>query len=732
MNRDGKEKDWIRRLRESDPSEVRKQLLAEQPQLKNAIQSKIGRLLDLAGTYDPLPFVSRVALKNSVFTLEDHLSGDDHSSSVRTEYALSIALSVAESLRPEPGAALVEEFARLVEEVIRLCSQYFITDSMDPDKYSPPEAELRQALLTSSLNVRGDAYLEHKMSLVLSLFEPHDDLLGKATGYRTQDYLDFLLEVDKQITDAFSTCDEIQRRVASLRSELGRRGLTDPEEGTELPDDLATECREIERITNALPAPFQIVPSARAPAKLMDQVASRMGDNEALGKVPAKMPAWPTNDSVVYERPLLERAGKYYAYLPSALAEQLIAILEGIIRRCDKVYFQTTYSERRGKVVERLALEQLARLLPGSAVHGSAHYTIDGERYECDGLLLYGRTLFVAEMKAGSIAAATLRGGIDSIRNDVKSLIAEAHGQAARVRNFIRCAPTARFESQDGSEIVTIKSADIDDIFSVNVTLSHLGILSTKLNVVAGLNLLRDRTWPWTVALTNLQVVADILEGPSEFLAYIKRRLQVNDIAAVTTIDENDLLMAFLTQGLEFPEAAQDIHVLLLNNLTLALDHYYISRHSGKDVPKPRVLLPESLRRLFRGLETLGPDGSALAADILLLPRRRLGELGLQLDEMEKDTERTGAPHDLSVIHALPYGLTVGVARQGDESALTKLRRVVELLKYQHRADRWVVIGIVCGPEGTSGYEALTVVSPWRHTDAMQHAVEEQFGPEDP
>lgn len=724
--------EWVRQLLEN-PAAFREQLLREQPELKQAIQSRINHLLDLARTYDPLPLVVPIAVRNSMFDTVGHLSGIDESSIVRTEYALSIALSVPDSQRPEPAADVIEEFGRVVTEVLDLTSQYFVTDAMDLSKYTLAAAELRQALLTYRLNVRGESRLQHQFALVRALFTPHDDFLREKTGYGTEEYISFIREADRQLIETITTYDEVRKRQAALAAELRRRGTDNPdfEAGVALPADLVPEADAIGALIATLPSsPFEIIPNDRAPAALMDHLAARFGDNAAFATIPPKAPAWPTNDSVIYERPLLERDGKYYAFLPSPLVQRLAEIFEALIRRHDETYFTDTYTEKRGKLLERLALQQLVRLLPGASTYQSVYYTTaDGKRCESDGLVIYGRTLLVTEMKAGAVSPVTRRGGIDAIRKDVKALIADAHEQATRVREYIRGSATARFEYRVGTEAVTINTADIDDIITVNVTLSHLGILATKLNTVAGLNVLQDRIWPWTVFINDLQIVADVLEGPAEFLAYIKRRIAVNDLAAVTTVDENDLLMAFLVDGLEFTEAKEkNVGLVLLDNFTLPLDAYYLAQDGYGSAAKPVLSVPESIRRLTRGLEAHGPEGTAVATDLLLLPRGNLIDLGLQLDTMEANVRANGTSHDLTLPTALPYGLTIAIGRSDAEEWVRKVRMMVELRKYHHKAERWVVIGIVISPDGTATYEPLAVVGPWLHNDRLHAAATQQFG----
>lgn len=78
----------------------------------------------------------------------------------------------------------------------------------------------------------------------------------------------------------------------------------------------------------------------------------------AMRRVPdfaafAKSPAWPTNDSVIYERPLVENGGGYYCFHTPLLHRQTGFILEQWVRRANPAYFENTFQKRRSDLVDR-------------------------------------------------------------------------------------------------------------------------------------------------------------------------------------------------------------------------------------------------------------------------------------------------------------------------------------------------------------------------------------------
>lgn len=83
------------------------------PAMAAEVNARIQRLLSLLNTYSPLRMLLDVALRNSIFNPEQYLAGKSENAVVRTEYALSLAASVAQSVeKPEPPDEMVEEFAQ--------------------------------------------------------------------------------------------------------------------------------------------------------------------------------------------------------------------------------------------------------------------------------------------------------------------------------------------------------------------------------------------------------------------------------------------------------------------------------------------------------------------------------------------------------------------------------------------------------------------------------------------
>ncbi|HYH10457.1 MAG TPA: hypothetical protein VEK11_25660 [Thermoanaerobaculia bacterium] len=707
---------------------MRTEMLANMPGMREEINAGIVRLLDILRTNDPIRLLFTVALQNSIFDPERYVAGDSENagSPVKSEYALSLAASLPPNPEAsEPSEATIDEFGELLDQVLTTANMYFVTETMDP-KYAPAESEARMQMITETLNVRGDSRRSHAHDLVRHLFVPHDQFLSEHFGFATEDFIRAALLVEKQISRVLNDYLAFTKRLRETIDESARTLHRPSAEAAAL---LSGELADLAQ------NPFEINPTQEMPAALLDLLSLKFGENAPFAEF-EKAPGWPTNDSRIFARPILAAHGRYYAFAPHILIQNLVFVMEELIRRADKKYFTNSYAKKRGKVLEQLAVKYLTDLLPGAKAYEKVYYPSkeceDSVVCECDALVLVGRTLFIVEAKAAAVAASTRRGGLKSIEADVKELIANAQTQGARAKRYIEENAPARFTFEDGSEAITFTSrAELGDIFIINVTLSHLGALATKLTTSAAMGLLKERVWPWTVFVNDLRSVSEVFDSSAEFIAFLKQRLSLHDTGIVTTSDENDILGAFLAHGLDFTDAAQSGAgmVLIDPSYSRPLDRYFLGQE-GVLAPsaKPRLDVPTEIERLARGLEASGPLGIEAAAEILALPRPVLQFIDEKLRKMLRAAGR-GEFHDITVPPQRKHpGVTIAV---GSVASPTDWRKRIEtysvLKKYRERAARWLVITIGIAKDGLRVYASDLLEDEWRPDPVKERASDQLF-----
>lgn len=281
-----------------------------------------------------------------------------------------------------------------------------------------------------------------------------------------------------------------------------------------------------------------------------------------------------------------------------------------------------TYSDHRAKYLEQRSVELLAGLLSATDVHrniryfvpvegtdepaaGPAGYTSVGET---DAVLLADDIAVVVEAKSGSLRPDARSGDPTLLRQDLSKLITRAAEQAKRLRQRISNDGGLRLRDDTWLDLSHVR-----EVLLVAMTLEDTSGFVTTTSDLIDHGLLSDDAVPWTVSLQDLRVISEVVQRPSEFVLYLRRRTEPDTTRFNYSMDELDLFMEFLTTGLyvnpdpdqrfaELPqlgapdEADRDQYnkqvPRFLFSRTDDLDAWFAYRYGRREVPTERPALP--------------------------------------------------------------------------------------------------------------------------------------------
>jgi hypothetical protein len=710
LERLGKTLRWSSSLVGEEFAEHRRRISEQQPVVREEINGSAEKLLAMTRLVDPLHLLGAISMHHCFVSPESYRESTDEHHPEFAEYAQSLALSVE---RPAFDGGLTRqqytEFHKQIIEIYGNIRHYLGAQIADKAK-DLSEAELQFKAVMAFLGVRGDAFPEHMNEHVAAIYGPHDAFLRARFGTSANEILSAVDAICEQVTDRivrqplFKALSQLQQLVASppqappdpMGEESGSMAMPTSPEALRL---IQTIRQEADRSPAWV---FRLASDHRIPARLLGLLSARFGENSefALFK---KSPAWPTNTSIIFERPLVNHDGSYYCFLPHLLRQQLDRIVEAMIRSEDERYFATTFQAKRSAHLESVSVRYLARMLPGASVFTNVFYNVVEagvpKRPETDAIIVYDQTLFIVEAKSGGVSLATRRGGAESIRDAIKDQVAAGHSQGLRARNYILETGTPIFEYEDGRPAIALDKSRIKEIFIVIPTLERLGALSITLNVLRELGLLPGGGWPWCVYVNDLRVISEIVEGPSEFLLYIESRTQWNDSRSLDAHDELDYFMWFLRDGLYFdPNVASRLDKQLIASQTEELDRYYdflAGRVSSG--PKPRIRVNDTLRQLIARIEASGSRGfSSLSLFLLKLSadaQKRLVDL---IADKQGQFARSGTPQSASLgSEGLRRGLTIWVGEVLDVAEMKRMDDICVARKKSTSSEEWFLLALI-------------------------------------
>ncbi|MCF2138400.1 MAG: hypothetical protein K9W43_14305, partial [Candidatus Thorarchaeota archaeon] len=234
---------------------------------------------------------------------------------------------------------------------------------------------------------------------------------------------------------------------------------------------------------------------------ILKAISCSFGNNNAFIGY-EKWRGWPTNDTIISERPIIKVGETYYIFSPTMLIRNRVEIIEALLEQYSPDYYQKQYLPARDSYVENTALNLFQNLLPNSSIYKNLFYYIGkdkSKRVELDGLILYDDCLLLIEAKAGMLPQPARRGSIKGLKHKAKHILREAHSQALRALDYIQSSSKVRFVDRNGNHIASVERDRFKHIYLIIVTFEPMFVLTSHLSSVKRLGLLAGENWPWAV-----------------------------------------------------------------------------------------------------------------------------------------------------------------------------------------------------------------------------------------
>jgi hypothetical protein len=389
---------------------------------------------------------------------------------------------------------------------------------------------------------------------------------------------------------------------------------------------------------------------------------------------------------------------------------------------------EAMYTKHRGDFVEERAVRLGAGVLPSSTVHTGFEYfvpdpqaaspqdgpssTPDGytKLVEGDGLIVLDDIAIIVESKAVDVSEGTRQGRLGGIRRNLSQLITKTVDQAHRMR--MRIEKDRGLRLRDGS---WLDLSHVREIHSVAVTLEDLSGIATVTSHLVDAGLVDPDALPWIVSLHDLRIIAELVDRPSDFLFFLRRRTHPDVTRKFWAIDELDFYLHFLSTGLYVepdPDlVASDLPHMpaptraerrryeeqgyeFLTSRTGPLDDWYFHMRGLRSTPaeKPSAVAPAELLKLVDAIAATGKPG--WPATVLALVEGSAEMRQLMLDEAARSTARTardGKTHTFTALwgtspSTLSLLVFAAVARSVTPAERDRLMLYMRAKKHQTKA----------------------------------------------
>ncbi len=540
---------------------------------------KLDVLRQLVGSFNALHLVGQVA---SVLTLDHvrvHDAADHVGSQARAAFLAEVAVESGSLGGPLAGPSEVFHALHLLDELFEAEHARILGEEATSGGSVLDQA--RFLLRLEALADRMQGYVPHLERIVIAVFERTREQCLSCVGFCPADVPALVKAHLHRRQAAFHE----QLECASLIPRADLEGLPVPPEvalmswvlfvvnepsGDIDPDVLAADAEvdagEVAALLTAMTTPWGQPTSALRPG-----TTTRLRRRPVMEGMDSRV-AWPLAWSSLHEA---------LPWFSDLVAERQHPDLQAAVQRA------------RADATEEIVVESLSRIFGEDRVHPQFEYPIGrGNWAECDVVVELPGHAIAIECKSGALADEFRQGDLDYAASTFMTLVDDPFRQSARAAVFLTAGPGKWRPKGSGTKR---DWSGVGSASRIAVTLERIDPLAlvaarADLSAKAG-----EATW--VVCLADLLMIADILDDPHSFAAYMQLRCELAANPAVAVISESDVLGAFLHDRLKLlrKSAGSGPNVLAgLSHHAGDLNEYFTMMTVGLPLPvKPCVRVPE-------------------------------------------------------------------------------------------------------------------------------------------
>lgn len=616
------------------------ELLRLAPEMEREYSAELAamteRVVGIAKDANPIGLLVNMILANVIGIEGEYFEPTHQGSETHVEYAAALLASIKrdEDDLPPPSYEHVVDFVETINEIFFVARLANLARHIRLSEAGDTTAEISFLAQARHLSVRGDCYPQHGIRLALDLYEPFKDAMRSGLGF----------DIAEAIALADGAVDLMERKLNNFLDDVPPQAetladATDPDPGHTRAEMLqaAIAFSVHEGITAALTFTaaeladaIQVPP--RAAGAFLAEMSTPLADGD--GKVPT-----PFGSHETAKRPIVRYEDRYTVAVPGRLARELAVLLDARVSAITK-----GLDKHKDRVVSNTATQLISGMLDNAPSHTHLFYewAEDGKtkRFELDGLVTFGRCLFIIEGKTGHLGASERGTDIKRLRSRIEEHVVDSLQQAQRARSFITSQEEVTFTDKNGAPLVTLRAEHFEHFFLITPTLRLLADLGPQLRRLRSLNLFEDEEYPFSIYVNDLRVISEFIRSPMEFIHYLRWRAELPLGDRIVVVDELDLFVSFLLRE-QFRRylAVTDGPIECVGS-SADLDDYYLGQR-GRNRPKnkPRFYTPvRAVRDFLDRLASGQPEGWLDAGGTCLeLSIPELAWLGVALKQIPKD-----------------------------------------------------------------------------------------------
>lgn len=388
----------------------------------------------------------------------------------------------------------------------------------------------------------------------------------------------------------------------------------------------------------------------------------------------------------------------------------------------DKSY-KSEAMKHRGEFTEELSEEKLKEIFGDNNVFSNIDI-VDGKGNkagEIDVLVVFADRAIVLQAKSKKLTLAARKGNDKALKDDFKKAIQHSYDQA------LLCAKLLEDDSyylRDASLSQLSIPRNFKEIYLFCIVSDHYPALTFQARQFLQYEQVGNILPPFVMDVFLLDVMAEMLQTPLQFLNYINRRVLYSE--SLMVMSELSALSYHLKNNLWIDE--EYTHIALTEDIAVDLDIAMMARRGGTPGKKtPEGILTQlkgtTVGSLIEQIESLEDPGTiSLGFMLLSLSGETAHELNEGIDAISRLSRQDGEPHNLSLVFGTgDSGITIHCNSVPIKTAEAQLGTHCLSKKHTQKAANW--FGICLDPNTQGLRFAMAFEYEWEPSAQMDKLV---------
>ena len=492
--------------------------------------------------------------------------------------SLFISIDIKDTLIPPTDEKKWKKIKQKISQIHYNCLSPFLINQKNKN-LSQKEKEWLYQILISSIQIRGNRYTIQEPEHLNSLLKPHDEILKELYNLTAKDISEGI------------------RKIYSIINFSPKENL------------------DIEHIT-------------KWPTKFIKKFSAKSGSTKSF-LTTGKYPGTPFQLLPIVKKPFLEYDSRFYLFCNYSLTDHFYRNIQSSVLE-DRTDYSETWNQKQKEVSEQIPFEMLKKIIAPIKTNRifdkkqkkskikeikNFQYKIEGYPkgrcwFECDGIILFEKWLFVIEVKSGKACYQSPAEDIDPHFKNIKQLLVEAAKQGRRFLEALRKKGSIDIYDSKGKSIIDkISVNDFNQSLVWAVSLEQLTDMSPQVQQFKTLGLENKGESVICISIDDLRIYRDLSNGVIEFYHFLTERKKAFFNKELSLYDELDHFGLYLeinqyhnvTESKQFKKAT----TIFFDGFRDKIDSYFRQLYfEPEKAIKLKQKIPNFLKDILIDLET--------------------------------------------------------------------------------------------------------------------------------